>query len=164
MQCPFCASSSNVTETRESPDGTRRRRVCSSCKRRFTTDERVGSPGLRVEKRDGEHEPFDSEKLKHALERITAHRSAVGTEDLRRIVRDVEATLVDAGSRTASWSDIAKLVIDRLAAIDRVSAERLRVNYLDDDGRLRLEDPEAAADAPPQLGLFVGEPGDEPAG
>lgn len=153
MQCPFCGSSSNVTETRESPDGTRRRRVCSTCKRRFTTYERVGSPGLRVEKRDGDLEPFDSEKLMIALERITAHRSAVRPEDLKRIVRDVEATLVDSGARTASWSAIARLVLGRLEAIDRVSADRLRVNYLDDDGRLRLEDAAPAEEAPPQLGL-----------
>lgn len=153
MQCPFCGSSSNVTETRESPDGTRRRRVCSSCKRRFTTYERVGSPGLRVEKRDGELEPFDSEKLMVALERITAHRTTVRPEDLKRIVRDVEATLVDSGARTASWSAIARLVLDRLEAIDRVSADRLRVNYLDDDGRLRLEDAETVEESAPQLGL-----------
>ena len=153
MQCPFCASSSNVTETRESPDGTRRRRVCSSCKRRFTTYERVGSPGLRVEKRDGELQPFDSEKLMAALERITAHRSAVRPEDLKRIVRDVEATLVDSGARTASWSGIARLVLDRLEAIDRVSADRLRVNYIDDDGRLRLENAETVEESAPQLGL-----------
>jgi transcriptional repressor NrdR len=153
VQCPFCASSSNVTETRESPDGTRRRRVCSSCKRRFTTYERVGSPGLRVEKRDGALEPFDSEKLMHALERITAHRTTVRPEDLKRIVRDVEATLIDAGARTAPWSEIARLVLERLTAIDRVSADRLRVNYLDEDGRLRLEDVEASQEHPPQLGL-----------
>lgn len=153
MQCPFCASSSNVTETRESPDGTRRRRVCSSCKRRFTTYERVGSPGLRVEKRDGELQPFDSEKLMLALERITAHRTAVRPEDLKRIVRDVEATLVDSGARTAAWSQIARLVLDRLTAIDRVSADRLRVNYIDEDGRLRLEDVEPPEENPPQLGL-----------
>jgi transcriptional repressor NrdR len=127
--------------------------VCSSCKRRFTTYEKVGSPGLRVAKRDGEVEPFESDKLMTALERITAHRAPVTPKDLKRIVQDVEASLVDAGSRTVSWSEIARLVIDRLEAIDRVSADRLRVNYVDDDGRLRLEDVEASEANPPQLGL-----------
>lgn len=153
MQCPFCGSSSNVTETRESPDGTRRRRVCSSCKRRFTTYEKVGSPGLRVAKRDGEVEPFESDKLMKALERITAHRPTVTPKDLKRIVQDVEASLVDAASRTVSWSEIARLVLDRLAAIDRVSAERLRANYVDEDGRLRLEDVETVEESRSQLGL-----------
>jgi hypothetical protein len=43
--------------------------------------------------------------------------------------------------------------MERLAAIDRVSADRLRVNYVDDDGRLRLEDPETVEESVPQLGL-----------
>lgn len=157
MQCPYCGSDSSVTETRVSPEGVRRRRVCASCKRRFTTYEKVGSPGLKVEKRDGRIEPFDADKLMRALERITAYRPAVKPEDLRRIVRDVEATLVDAGTRTTPWSRIVRLVLERLTAIDRVSAERLRVNYVDEDGRLRLEDAEPGEQPAPQLGLFGGE-------
>jgi len=157
VQCPFCSGDSSVTETRVAPDGVRRRRVCGSCKRRFTTYERVGAPGLKVTKRDGGVETFDSDKLVAALERVTAHRAGVRPEDLRRIARDVEATLVDAGARTTTWSAIVRLVLDRLAAIDRVSADRLRVNYVDDDGRLRLEDPESATRGLPQLGLFGGE-------
>ena len=70
MQCPFCGSDSAVTETRDSAEGVRRRRVCAACKRRFTTYEKVGSPGLRVEKRDGSHEPFDGDKLFRTLERV----------------------------------------------------------------------------------------------
>ncbi len=157
MQCPFCGHDSSVTETRVAPDGVRRRRVCGSCKRRFTTYERVGSPGLRVEKRDGDVEPFDSDKLTRALERITRHRPALRPDDLRRVARDVEAALIDTGQRTTSWARIARLVLDRLTPIDRVAAARLRVNYLDDDGRLRLEDAEPPGQEPPQLGLFEGE-------
>ena len=140
MHCPFCGGDSSVTETRDSPDGVRRRRVCGSCKRRFTTYERAGSPGLKVAKRDGSSESFEADKLMRALERITRHRAEVKPDDLRRVVRDVEASLVDSGARAVSWSEIVRLVHDHLSAIDRVSAERLRVNYLDDEGRLRLED------------------------
>lgn len=141
MQCPFCdARATGVTETRDSPEGVRRRRVCGNCKRRFTTYERAGSPGLKVAKRDGRIEAFDADKLMTALERITAHRAAVKPEDLKRIVSGVEAALVDSGVRAVSWSEIVRLVHDRLSAIDRVSAERLKVNYVDDEGRMRLDD------------------------
>lgn len=155
MQCPFCdARDSSVTETRDSPDGVRRRRVCGNCKRRFTTYERAGSPGLKVAKRDGRAEAFDADKLMGALERITAHRAAVKPEDLKRIVRDVEGALVDSGARAVSWSEIVRLVHDRLSAIDRVSAERLRVNYVDDDGRMRLDDDAESGEGDlPQLPL-----------
>ncbi|HVK74628.1 MAG TPA: ATP cone domain-containing protein [Kofleriaceae bacterium] len=158
MQCPFCGNDSSVTETRVSPDGVRRRRVCASCKRRFTTYERVGSPGLKVEKRDGRLEPFEADKLGGALTRVCRHRAGVGPDDLKRIVRDVEASLLDSGAKTASWAEIVRLVLDRLVAIDRVAAERLRANYVDEDGRLRLDEPAASPDAErPQLGLFLGD-------
>ena len=157
MQCPFCASDSAVTETRDSAEGVRRRRVCVACKRRFTTYEKVGSPGLKVEKRDGSHEPFDSDKLARTLERIARHRDGViDTDDLRRVVRDVEATLVDRAARSVRWSDLVRLVLERLRAIDPVSADRFEASYRDERGVVRLDD--AEVDAPgigrPQLGLF----------
>ena len=51
--------------------------VCTACKRRFTTYEKLGAPGLKVHKRDGSLEPFDGEKLFHALQRVAAHRDNV---------------------------------------------------------------------------------------
>jgi transcriptional repressor NrdR len=117
VQCPFCTHDSAVTETRVSADGVRRRRVCGTCKRRFTTYEKVGSPGLKVEKRDGRLEPFDSDKLHRALERIARHRGeAIASDDLRRIVRDVEAALVDRNAKTVRWHDVVRLVLARLRA------------------------------------------------
>ncbi|MBK9034419.1 MAG: transcriptional repressor NrdR [Myxococcales bacterium] len=155
MQCPFCASDSAVTETRDSADGVRRRRVCATCKRRFTTYEKVGSPGLKVEKRDGSHEPFDSDKLYRTLGRVARHRAGViDGDDLRRIVRDVEATLVDRAARSVRWSDIVRLVLERLRAIDRVSADRLEASYRDERGAVRLDEADPPAATRPQLGLF----------
>lgn len=44
--CPTCGADSNVTETRETPGGARRRRICSSasCRQKFTTYEFVLAP------------------------------------------------------------------------------------------------------------------------
>ena len=131
--------------------------MCSSCKRRFTTYEKVGSPGLKVEKRDGTLEPFDAEKLQRTLARVGRRRAAIDAETLRRIVRDVEAALVDRAARTIRWSDILRLVIDRLAAIDPTTAARLEASYRDDSGRLRLDDAGDDDGAQPQLGLFTAE-------
>jgi len=77
VQCPYCSGDSSVTETRVTADGMRRRRVCNACKRRFTTYEKVGAPGLKVTKRDGAIEAFDSDKLFGALRRVAAHRNVV---------------------------------------------------------------------------------------
>jgi transcriptional repressor NrdR len=150
VQCPYCSGDSSVTETRVTADGLRRRRVCTACKRRFTTYEKLGAPGLKVHKRDGSTQPFDGDKLLAALRRVSAHRANVGDDDLRRIARDIEATLVDSGRKSVAWSDIVTLALARLENVDPVSAHRLAANYTDEAGEVRFD---RAQPAPPQLGL-----------
>jgi transcriptional repressor NrdR len=140
----------------------RRRRVCTVCKRRFTTYEKVGAPGLKVGKRDGTVEPFDGDKLFHALRRVAAHRNAVSDDDLRRVARDIEANLVDSGRKSIAWSDIVTLALSRLENIDPVSAQRLAANYTDESGTVRF-DRSAPEQPSPQLGLPLRD-GDEPLG
>ena len=159
MQCPYCSGDSSVTETRVTADGMRRRRVCTVCKRRFTTYEKLGAPGLKVGKRDGSVEPFDGDKLFRALRRVAAHRNIVADEDLRRIARDIEATLVDSGRKSITWSDIVTLALTRLENIDPVSAHRLAANYTDETGAIRF-DRSAPEQPSPQLGLPLAEPDD----
>jgi transcriptional repressor NrdR len=156
VQCPYCSGDSSVTETRVTADGMRRRRVCTVCKRRFTTYEKLGAPGLKVAKRDGSVEPFDGDKLLVALRRVAAHRNTVTDEDLRRIARDIEATLVDSGRKSIAWSDIVTLALSRLENVDPVAAQRLAANYTDETGAVRF-DRSAPAEPPPQLGLPLSE-------
>jgi transcriptional repressor NrdR len=157
--CPYCGGDSSVTETRVTADGMRRRRVCNICKRRFTTYEKVGAPGLKVTKRDGSIEAFDSDKLFQALRRVAAHRNVVTDEDLRRIARDIEATLVDSGRKSIAWNDIVTLALTRLSNVDPVSAHRLEANYTDETGAVRFD--RSPVERPsPQLGLPLNEPED----
>jgi len=145
-----------VTETRVTADGLRRRRVCTACKRRFTTYEKLGAPGLKVGKRDGSSEPFDGEKLFHSLQRVAAHRS-IADDDLRRVARDIEATLVDSGRKSVTWNDIVTIVLDRLRNIDAIAAHRFAANYTDETGILRFENDDRPAGDPRQLGLPLNE-------
>jgi len=156
VQCPYCSGDSSVTETRVTADGLRRRRACTVCKRRFTTYETLGAPGLKVGKRDGTVEPFDGDKLFAALQRIAAHRDSITDEDLRRLARDIEATLLDGGHKSVKWSEIARAAMDRLENIDPVSAQRLAANYTDESGAVRL-DGEAPLAPRQQLGLPLDE-------
>jgi transcriptional repressor NrdR len=146
-----------VTETRVTADGMRRRRVCTVCKRRFTTYEKLGAPGLKVTKRDGSVEAFDGQKLFAALRRVAAHRNLVADDDLRRIARDIEATLVDSGRKSIAWSDIVTLALTRLENIDPVSAHRLAANYTDETGAVRF-DASAPEQPSPQLPLPLVDP------
>ena len=132
-------------------DGMRRRRVCTICKRRFTTYEKLGAPGLKVQKRDGSLEPFENDKLFRSLQRVAAHRS-VPDEALRRVARDIEATLIDSGRKSIAWTDIVSIVLDRLRNIDAIAANRFAANYTDESGAVRFDQAAPAADSP-QLGL-----------
>jgi transcriptional repressor NrdR len=152
VQCPYCSGDSSVTETRVTADGLRRRRNCTVCKRRFTTYEKLGAPNLKVTKRDGSTEAFDGDKLFGALRRVAAHRNSVTDEDLRRIARDIEATLIDGPKKSILWNEIVTLALARLENIDPVSAKRLEANYTDETGQVRF-DRSAPQEPSPQLGL-----------
>ena len=128
-----------MTETRVTADGLRRRRACTACKRRFTTYEKLGAPALKVVKRDGRLEPFDADKLYRSLVRVASHRTSVRPEDLRRIARDIEATLVDSGRKSVAWSDLVPLVLERLGNVDAVAARRFAADYTDDSGAVRFD-------------------------
>ncbi|MDH3324635.1 MAG: transcriptional regulator NrdR [Candidatus Peregrinibacteria bacterium] len=70
MKCPNCGfESSKVIDSRVSDGGLaiRRRRECEKCEFRFTTFERSQMTSLLVEKRDGEIEPYDREKLERGI-------------------------------------------------------------------------------------------------
>lgn len=160
MQCPYCGGDSRVLDSRQSPDGIRRRRLCNECKRRFTTYERAGSIDLKVIKRDERTEPFDPAKLVRSLERVTRNRPNVTADDIGRIARAIEAKLLDAGARSVRSGQIVDMALERLKDIDLVAHRRLAANYIDETGQLRTEHrPMTEAEAA-QLGLF--NPDDEP--
>ena len=63
MRCPFCkADNDKVIDSRSSTDGfvIRRRRECLECVRRFTTYERIEDTPIRVAKKDGGREAFET--------------------------------------------------------------------------------------------------------
>ncbi len=157
MQCPFCDGDSQVSDSRSTADHQiRRRRICTQCKRRFTTYERVGSPSLKVIKRSGKTEPFSEEKLGTCLRRVTRYRPVTG-EQLARLGRAIEAQLVDAATNKVTSGQILDLVLARLRELDRVSFNRLAANYTDEAGRLRTDAPVGEAEADDQLALFDSE-------
>jgi transcriptional repressor NrdR len=152
MQCPNCGGDTTVSETRPARHALRRRRVCSSCKQRFTTLEQVAPPAIRVEKRDGRVEPYQRGKLRRCLARVAKHRP-LDDDALDSLVDRIESELTRASVRHVTWARLVELVLDALGTVDRTAQQRMSANYLDDAGSLRL-DP-APTDAPrPQMDLF----------
>lgn len=120
MKCPYCqASEHGVLESRLAEDATsiRRRRECTSCKKRFTTYERVEGVDLKVLKKDGTVQDFDREKIKRGLIKATWKRP-VKMEEIELLIDEVEAKLRLRKSTTVRSWEIGKMVINRLKQLD----------------------------------------------
>ena len=123
MKCPFCAhSDSRVLETRVSDDWitVRRRRECFGCNKRFTTYERVEHSPMSVIKKDGRHETFDRDKLRHGLYKA-CERTGVARLQIERIVDTIERELRASDSTEVESSALGNLVAEQLKLLDKVA-------------------------------------------
>jgi len=133
MKCPFCQfNNSEVLESRVSEDGSsiRRRRMCSKCKKRFTTQEKVKDSVLWVIKKDGRRELFDREKIKRGIVRSLEKRP-VGMPAIDEIVGDVESEMLRQEKEEISTTVIGKAVLKRLKKIDKVAWLRFASVYFE---------------------------------
>ncbi len=123
MKCPYCGSKdTEVVETRDSEDleTIRRRRECLSCKKRFTTYERIENVNLIVIKKDGRREQFDRDKLKRGILQ-SCEKTKVSLEDIEKIVTEIERELRTADSVEIESKKIGQMVAARLKALDKVA-------------------------------------------
>lgn len=131
MRCPFCRHRGNrVVDSRLANDSTliRRRRMCSSCKRRFTTYERVEEATPMVVKKDGRREPFDRGKIVAGLRRASDKRP-VSMETIDQIASRIEANLAEHGDREVPSKEIGEAVMQELHKIDQVAYVRFASVY-----------------------------------
>lgn len=122
MHCPYCRNSeTEVVETRLGDrDVIRRRRLCSSCGKRFTTYERIENVTLIVKKQDGTREQFDREKLKSGIIK-GCEKTNVSFEDIDRIVGEIELELRGGDSVEIDSKKIGQIVAAKLKKIDKVA-------------------------------------------
>ena len=131
MRCPFCRSSENrVIDSRVSGDGAtiRRRRMCASCNRRFTTYERVEEVAPMVVKKDGRREPYERSKIISGLKRACEKRP-VSMETIDEIADRIEAAAMERGERELPSSFIGQAVMDELRKTDQVAYVRFASVY-----------------------------------
>ncbi len=130
MRCPFCGNDdSQVVDSRLSDpaDTVRRRRVCRSCERRFTTYERYDEGPLYIRKRSGRREEFDRAKVLGGLERAAIKRR-VEREHLEALVDRIVAELRARGG-TPSVEEVGELALRGLRELDAVAYVRFASVY-----------------------------------
>lgn len=133
MRCPFCAHiEDKVVDSRESKDGDsiRRRRECLKCGKRFTSYERIDEIPFMVIKKDGRRETFERNKIMAGLLRACEKRP-ISAAQLESIVDEVEKAVMDSAEREVSTSDIGKIIMKRLKALDKVAYVRFASVYLE---------------------------------
>ena len=131
MRCPFCRlDNDRVIDSRASEDGfsIRRRRECLTCKRRYTTYERMEEMEIKVVKKDGVREPFNRDKIKQGLAKACWKR-AISDEQVETLISAVEGDIYAEFEAEVESREIGELVMQRLAQLDQVAFVRFASVY-----------------------------------
>ena len=122
MKCPFCQEdNTRVLDSRPVDDNTaiRRRRLCDSCGRRFTTYEKVETRPLVVIKKDQTREQYDR----------ACYKRPVSAEQIKRLVDSVENEIFRMSDREIESARIGKVLMDHLRDLDGVAYVRFASVY-----------------------------------
>ena len=128
MHCPFCRSTdTRVLDSRVADDGgaIRRRRVCPSCEKRFSTVEQMQ---LMVLKRSGATEPFTREKAISGVRKACKGRP-VSEDDLACLGQAVEDALRGEGWAEVPANEVGLAILRPLRALDEVAWLRFASVY-----------------------------------
>jgi transcriptional repressor NrdR len=128
VHCPFCKNpDSRVIDSRTAEDGTaiRRRRSCTECGRRFTTQESVI---LMVAKRSGVTEPFSRDKIIRGVRRACQGRP-VDEDQLAILAQRAEDTIRARGCAEIASHEVGLAILGPLRELDEVAYLRFASVY-----------------------------------
>ncbi len=135
MRCPYCqVDNDRVLDTRNAEGGflIRRKRVCHSCQRRFTTAETIEKLNVRLVKNDQTREPLDREKIRRGIERACSKRS-ISSSTIETTDQAIESDIYTAFDSEVSSAQVGEIVMRHLAKLDQVAYIRFASVYRDFD-------------------------------
>lgn len=130
MRCIFCmADDTSVVDSRSNDETSyvRRRRECSSCKRRFTTYERP-EVKITVVKKDGRKEEFRREKIVDGVKKACEKRG-ISPEEVENFVLKIEGELAGNGEREIEAHKVGEQIMKNLRDLDKVAYLRFASVY-----------------------------------
>ena len=133
MKCPFCGRDNDkVIDSRSGESGfvIRRRRHCLNCDRRYTTYERIAEVDIKVIKKNGTRELFQTDKIRNGLKRACWKRP-VSEEQLESLIARVEQEVVTKFEHVneIASADLGRIVMDQLFDLDQVAYVRFASVY-----------------------------------
>ena len=131
MMCPFCRQDeTKVIDSRASQEDfvIRRRRECLSCKRRYTTFERIEDLSIKVIKKNGVRVAFEREKIKYGLARACWKRP-ISDEQIDTVVARIQAAIAAEADKEISSANLGELIMNELRDLDQVAYVRFASVY-----------------------------------
>lgn len=130
MQCPYCNyKESKVIDSRHTDSKSiRRRRECESCKKRFTTYEKIETTPVMVIKKDDSREYFNGEKIKYGILKACEKRP-VSLEQIEDIISFIENEINKYYISEIETKQIGEMVMDKLKDVDEVAYVRFASVY-----------------------------------
>ena len=126
MKCPFCSrDNTRVIDSRPADDNNsiRRRRLCDSCQKRFTTYEKVETIPLIVIKKDNNREQYDRSKIEAGILRA-CHKRPISVNEINKLVDDIETEIFNKEEKEIPSTVIGEIVMDRLKDLEAVAYVR----------------------------------------
>lgn len=99
-----------------------------SCKKRYTTYERLEEMPIKVIKNDGIRVPFDPEKIRAGLTKACWKRP-IKEEDIESIVSEVENYVYDRLEMEVESQNLGEILMERLRTLDDVAYVRFASVY-----------------------------------
>ncbi len=131
MKCPFCGTdNTKVIDSRPADDNNsiRRRRICDSCGKRFTTYEKIETIPLIVIKKDNNREQYDRKKLEAGILR-SCHKRPISAKQINDMIDGIETELFNMEEKELSSNVIGEIVMSRLKELDTVAYVRFASVY-----------------------------------
>jgi len=129
MKCIYCGKLTHVTDKRESPEGTRRRRECLKCKKRFTTYEKPYEKEIIIVKKDGRREHFIEDKLRLGLIKACEKRP-ISIQKIDEVIEEIKEKLLKKGKEVKSVK-LGEMIMNKLKKLDKVAYIRVASVYRD---------------------------------
>ncbi len=106
----------------------RRRRECLSCKRRYTTYERIEESLPMVVKKDGRREPFDRAKILGGLKKACEKRP-ISVATIETVTDRIEKRLQEMGETEIPSREVGEQIMKELHNLDQVAYVRFASVY-----------------------------------
>lgn len=131
MKCPFCnQDNTRVVDSRpvEDTNSIRRRRLCDSCGKRFTTYEKIETIPLNVIKKDQTREQYDRSKIQAGVLRA-CYKRPISIEKIEEMLDSIEGDIFNTEDREITSAKIGESVMEHLKNLDAVAYVRFASVY-----------------------------------